>query len=245
MNRGIRHGERLVVNGQTLKGKTTFDKWLIANMQPVRVICFDPKDEDLFPGVEKCYSPGELVERLQDPVVHFVPSSFDRDMLEEACEIVFETPGPYIWWITEAADFSSPSWIPIGMRLGVTRGGKDGKTMIVECQRLSEINPVFRSQADHFFMFVPAPIELDLKTLAGHIGIEAPVIRRELEELHELHGDYSHLWWVRDGQELRACAPIPLDGAPVNTPAHVSTPTADVEDGEESDAWHQQDSARA
>lgn len=241
--RGVRHGERLVVNGQTLKGKTTFDKWLIASMQPVRVIVFDPKDEDLFPGVEKCYTVDALIEHLKDPVVHYVPSSFDRELLEEACQIVFETPGPYIWWITEAADFSNPSWIPAGMRLAVTRGGKDQKTMIVECQRLSEINPVFRSQADHFFVFVPAPIELDLKTLAGHIGIEAPVLKQELEELHELHGDYSHLWWVRDGQELRGCAPIPIDGGPASTREQVLAATADDDEPEQSGSWHQEDSA--
>jgi hypothetical protein len=239
---GIRHGQRVFVQGQTLKGKTTFTKRLVLEeLQPVRVICFDVKDELDFPGVEKCYTPAELAANMHGKIVHFVPSSFEREVLEEACQIVWETPGPYVWWITEAAEITQPGYCPAGLRFGYTQGGRWKKTMIAEAQRCSETHPVLRSQADHFVLFVPPPIELDLKTLAGHIGVDWRTLERELLELQAQEGDFSHLWYLKDGNEIRRMAPIPLEGG--DTRPQLAPATAEDEEAQQSASWQAEASA--
>lgn len=210
--RGFRLSDRLLVVGQTGMGKTTFVRWLVEEMQPVRVIAFDPKDELDFPGVPKLRGPGELAQGMRGPLVHYVPGSFDRDALEHAAQIIHATPGPLLVWIDETSEVSTPSWCPEGLRLTVTQGRSKRKMVIAVTQRAAEIHPVFRSQAEHIVMFVPAPIELDLKTLAGTIGREASELRGALDYLQAHQGDYSHLWFVRPTGELRPCAPLAVTG---------------------------------
>lgn len=229
--RGIRLSDRVLIAGQTGKGKTTLADYLVARMQPVRVIVFDPKGELSFAGVEPCRSPEALAAAMNAPVVHYIPASFERESLEEACEIVWDTPGPYIWWIDETSELSSPGYCPPGLRLAVTQGRQLNKMVMALTQRLAETHPVFRSQSEHIIIFTPAPIALDLKTIAGNVRREAGELDRELGELHNEHGDFSHLWYVRDTDELRRCAPLPLrDGRGQPRP----TATAAVADSAES-----------
>jgi hypothetical protein len=234
--RGIRLSDRVLIAGQTGKGKTTFADYLVKGLQPVRVIVFDPKGELSFPGVEPCRTPDALAAAIHAPIVHYIPASFDRDQLEEACEIVWNTPGPYVWWIDETSEVSSPSWCPAGLRLGVTQGRQAHKMVLALTQRLAEIHPVFRSQSEHIIIFTPAPIELDLKTVAGHVRREARQLDAELSSLHAEYGDFSHLWYVRDTDELRRCAPLPMDGAPRRQVAPASALKEPVGESEQCDS---------
>lgn len=238
--RGVRTSDRVLIAGQTGKGKTTLARYLVERLQPLRVIVFDPKNELSFPGVEPARNTMELVNAMHQPLVHYVPSGFDREQLEEACQIVWETPGPWCWWIDEAAELSGPGYCPAGLRAAVTQGRSTHRMVIALTQRLSECHPVFRSQSEHIYIFTPAPIELDLKTIAGHIGREHGELLRELQSLHAEHGDYSHLWFVRETNELRRCAPLPT---PVPTRAQVSTATAPEEEGPESPPCDSSDTA--
>jgi len=235
--RGIRLSDRVLIAGQTGKGKTELARMIVEGMQPVRVIAFDPKGELEFPSVEPARNPGQLVERMHGAVVHYIPASFDRPALEEVCEIVWETPGPYIWWIDEASEVSSPNWCPAGLRLAVTQGRQAEKMVLALTQRLAEIHPVFRSQSEHVILMVPAPIVLDLKTVAGNVRREAGSLDHELSQLHAEYGDYAHLWYVRDTDELRRCAPIPL------TSPQVPAPGGDEAEGVESSSCEDSDSA--
>ncbi|HEX3390927.1 MAG TPA: DUF87 domain-containing protein [Solirubrobacteraceae bacterium] len=212
--RGIRLEDRILIAGQTGKGKTTLARYLCESLQPIRTIVFDPKAELVFPGVVACRSPLELTQHMRDPLVHFIPSGFDREMLEEACQIVWETPGPYLWWVDDVAEISSPGYCPAGLRAAETQGRAQKKIVLAITQRLTETHPVFRSQSEHIFIFTPAPILLDLKTIAGNVRREALDLDRQLAELHAEHGDYSHLWYVRATDELRRCAPLPATGPP-------------------------------
>lgn len=206
--RAIRLSDRVFIIGQTGKGKTTLARYLVEGLQPVRVIVFDPKAELSFPGVHPCGTPAELGVCLRDPLVHYIPASFERDQLEEACQLVKETPGPWVWWVDEASEITGPGYCPAGLRLAVTQGRRDRKMVIALTQRVAESHPVFRSQSEHIFIFTPPPVELDLKAIAGNVRREARVLEDELGLLHEQEGDYSHLWYVRDGDELRRCGPL-------------------------------------
>jgi energy-coupling factor transporter ATP-binding protein EcfA2 len=247
--RGIRLSDRLLIAGQTGKGKTTFAEYIVGALQPVRTIIFDPKGELELGEADPCRTPDQLAHCIREPVVHYIPASFDREQLEDACQIVKNTPGPYVWWIDEAAELTTPNYCPAGLRIAVTQGRRHRKMVIALTQRLAEIHPVFRSQSEHVIIFTPAPIELDLKTIAGNVRREWRVLDAELGSLHAEHGDFSHLWYVRDTDELRRCAPLPLGehpGAPGGTqePADApgGTPGADKDGDEESASCEESDS---
>jgi hypothetical protein len=216
--RGIRLSDRVLIAGQTGKGKTELARMIAEGQQPVRLIVYDPKGEHAFyetiddrrTRVTPARTPLELAQAMHGAIVHWIPASFDRDAIEEGFQIIWETPGPYILWVDEGSECSSPSWCPAGLRLCTTQGRQAEKQVIVLTQRLHEIHPVFRSQSEHIFLMVPAPIMLDLKAIAGNVRREASWLDRELGELHAQYGDYSHLWYCRDTDEMRRCSPIPL-----------------------------------
>ena len=240
--RGIRLSDRVLIAGQTGKGKTTLAHYLVARLQPVRVVVFDPKDQLSF-GIEKLRTPDVLAAGLGAEVIHYVPASFDREELERACSIVWDgLPGPYVWWIDETSEMSSPNFCPAGLRLAVTQGRETQRMVIALTQRLAESHPVFRSQSEHVIIFTPTPIELDLKAIAGSIRREASELARELGSLHDEHGDFSHLWYVRETDELRRCAPLPLLD---DTRLHVSPATQDDEDAQQSPPCEDSDSVSA
>lgn len=210
--RGIRIGDRVLLAGQTGMGKTTVALYLLQSLQPIRTIVVDPKGE-LSLGVTPVRSVAELPEALRAPLCHYIPQTLDRDTLEEAFALIWATPGPLLLLVDEAAAVSGPGYCPEGLRLVVTQGRQPRKMVIACTQRLSECHPVFRSQSEHIIILVPAPIALDLKSIAGHIGREPEALRAELEQLEAEHGPYSHLWYVRPGNELRHCAPLVAPGA--------------------------------
>lgn len=221
--RGIRLSDRILIAGQTGKGKTELAKFIVAGEQPCRTICVDPKEEHTFTdpktgeAIAPARTPLELARAMHAGVVHYVPAGFDRPQLEECFQIIHETPGPLIIWVDETSEISNPGWCPEGLRLDVTQGRRHRKQVLAVTQRLAEIHPVFRSQSEHIFLMVPAPILLDLKTLSGNVRREANWLDAELGQLHQTHGDYAHLWYCRDTDEMRRCAPIPLE-APAGRP---------------------------
>jgi hypothetical protein len=200
-------------------GKTTLAEYIVDGLQPIRTIVYDPKGE-LDVGVAPVSSLGELSEALRAPKCHFIPARLDRDTLEESFELIWALPGPWLLRLDEAAAVCSASWIPEGLRLTATQGRQPKKMLVACTQRLSECHPVLRSQSEHIIIMVPAPIELDLKTIAGHVGCDPGQLRGLLEQLESEHGPYSHLWYLRTGNELRRCAPLP----PPDTSRRAATP---------------------
>lgn len=238
--RGIRLSDRVFMVGQTGMGKTTLALWLLDGLQPVRTIVFDPKEEwgDGELGAPACRTPSELPYVLGRPVTHYIPASFDRDKLEDACEIVWNTPGPYVWLVDEASELTNPSYVPAGLRLACTQGRRKRKMVIALTQRVAESNPVLRAGADHTFIFVPTPIELDLKAIAASIHRDPALLQEELESLQAEHGLYSHLWFVRETNELRRCAPLATGadrGAPRAAAAEPQEPRDPAGAGEETE----------
>jgi len=218
--RAIQPDDRVLLVGSTGDGKTTIAESLVVALQPIRTVLCDPKAEHQV-GVTPVHDAAGIAEQIRGPVCHWIPASFDRQALEEGFRVIWNTPGPLLLWIDELAEVSSPNWCPEGLRLQETQGRKLLKPVIACTQRVAECHPVFRSQSEHIFLMVPRPIELDLKTIAGNVRREAAVLGAELDSLQAEHGPYSHLWYVKPGNELRRCAPLP---ALVRFRARASTP---------------------
>ncbi|HJZ00391.1 MAG TPA: hypothetical protein VJ305_06695, partial [Streptosporangiaceae bacterium] len=100
--RAIRRSDRILIVGTTGCGKTELAK-MIARAQKVRLIVWDPKDELRFPAVVPARGLAALEERLRrgGRIVHWVPLTGERDEYEQAAELVWRTPGPYLWWVDE------------------------------------------------------------------------------------------------------------------------------------------------
>jgi hypothetical protein len=108
----------------------------------------------------------------------------------------------------EAAETTTIGWAPAGLRQTARRGRAPRKLLICCTQRLAECNPIVRTQATHVIIPTPAPVELDLKPLAAHIGVDLEALRGEFDSLHEQGGPHSHLWWSMRTRELARMAPV-------------------------------------
>lgn len=216
--RGIRRSDRLLMVGYTGCGKTELAK-MIAARSGTRLIVWDPKDE-LELRVAKARGIGSLEKALREPrrIVHWVPVTGERDEYEAAAALVWRTPGPWLWWVDEASECTSPSWCPTGLRLAATQGRTSERSVMALTQRVAECHAVLRSQAEHIFVFAEEPIDLDLKALAGHVPLSAADLAQALRELHSEYGRHAHLWSIRPTRELRRCAPIPLRRPPGRAP---------------------------
>lgn len=206
--------------GYTGCGKTELAK-VIARGSKARLIVWDSKAELRFPGAGPSRGIGKLEKALRSGsrVVHWIPITGDRDELEDASMLVWRTPGPWLWWLDEAAECSAPNWIPRGIKLASQQGRSTKRSVLALTQRVAETHPVLRSQAEHIFVFADRPIDVDCKALAGHIGMNAGELEELLRELGESHSRHAHLWYVRPTQELRRCAPIPLGHGGARPPA--------------------------
>lgn len=185
---------------------------MIAARNSSRLIAWDPKDE-LELGVPKVRGLAALEKALRDPrrrIVHWVPLTGSKDEYEAAADLVWRTPGPWLWWLDEASECTSPAWCPRGLELAAKQGRSSERSVMSLTQRVAECHAVLRTMAEHIFLFAEDPIDLDLKALAGHMGSNPWEIKQAIQELQAEHGRHAHLWWVRPTRELRRCEPIPL-----------------------------------
>lgn len=229
--RAIRRSDRLLIVGYTGCGKTELAKMIAARKTAPRLIVWDSKDEleskRVFPGVKPCRGLAALEDRLRrgGRIVHWVPLTGDREEYEAAADLVWRTPGPWLWWVDEAAECTTASWCPRGLRLAAQQGRATERAVMALTQRLAETHPVLRTQAEHIFLFAEPPVDIDLDKLAGHMGHSAAEISVMVNELNEEYGRHAHLWWIRPTREIRRCTPIPLRGAGRTSPRQ---PTATI-----------------
>lgn len=214
--RGIRLSDRVLVCAPPGGGKTTLIEYIVACLQPLRLVLIDPKEAPELAHIKPIvYEVDELPAALRGAVCHWIPQNVDdRDELIEGYEHIWQLHkcGPRVIWDDEAADTTKPGWIAPGKGRLVRRGRAWNQLCIDGTQRLSETHPVVRTQAEHIIALTPAPMDLDLDKLSQHIGIGARELKEMMDELHHDAGDHSHLWHVqatRETRRMQACPPGP------------------------------------
>lgn len=204
----IRHNDRVLIIGKNQSGKSILAAHVASQFTGCRLTVIDPKDEGLALGVEPAREPGAL--DLQAPVSHYVPSTLEDPEYEELFEILWWARGPRVILLHEAFGPTRSGYAPKGLRHILQQGTKHDLGLIACTQRPVNIEATLRTEAEHVMLFVPALTMIDLKTIAPDIGQEPFTLRRELEQLRDREGLFSHLWYCRRTGTLHPCAPLPM-----------------------------------
>jgi energy-coupling factor transporter ATP-binding protein EcfA2 len=204
---GVRFTDRVVIVGQTGRGKSVLARHLLAAMRPRKVL-IDPKNElDGFPGATLARGAGGLLAALRagEPVVRFVPVEGTPDEYHRAYAAILEQPEPVVTFTDELYAPGDANSAPRGLRLLLTQGRSLGKGHIGATQRPRRVCLEAISEAQHFYLFGPPPARSDLSLLADYVGQPEPVLRHELARLEP----YAYLWSDRTTGELTSWPPLP------------------------------------
>lgn len=208
----IRHNDRVFIQGKTESGKTVLARHVFSHMKGCRRTVIDVKGHLTIPDVEPARMPEEL--DLAAPVSHYIPSELEDEEYEELFKALWFAGGPRMIWLDESTGPTRKNWAPKYLRQIVQQGREPSEIGVLACsQRPVNVESTLRTEAEHVFIFVPRPIKLDLKTLAGDIGTDPDVLAREIDQLLAHEGPHSHLWYCRRLDRLFHCAPLPPEWA--------------------------------
>lgn len=207
----IRHNDRVLIVGINGGGKSVLARHLAEQFPRSRLTVVDPKDDGIDLGVPPARSPAEL--DLAAPLSHYVPTELSDGEYSELFDRLWAARGPRVILLDESYGPTRAGYAPKGLRLIVQQGRRHDMGLIACTQRPVNIESTLRTEAQHVFIFVPHPPMLDLRTLAGDMGLEPESLRRELAELLADEGEFSHLWYRRRRAELVRCAPLPAEWA--------------------------------
>ncbi len=203
----ILHNDRVLIVGKTRSGKSVLARHIASQFTGCRLTLIDPKDDEYrFPGVEPARSPSEL--DLQAPISHFVPTYLSDDEYEEVFDLLWRARGPRVIQLDESYGPTRANFAPKGLRLCVQQGAKHNIGLIACSQRPVNIESTLRTEAEHIIIFNPPPPMLDTRTLAGDMHMDPEALKRQMADLHDELGLYSHLWYCRRTGELHRCAPL-------------------------------------
>ena len=207
----ILHNDRVLIVGKTRSGKSVLSMHIARQFTGCRFTFIDPKNGGVNLGVEPARSPEEL--NLDAPVSHYVPTFLSQTEYEEVFDLLWRARGPRVILLDEAYGPTDRGYAPRSLRLIVQQGAGADVGLIANSQRPVNIEATLRTEAEHVIIFVPAPPMIDCRTLAGDIGQEPEQLKRELDQLQEEEGLYSHLWYCRRTGQLHRCAPLPAEWA--------------------------------
>jgi hypothetical protein len=202
----VRHNDRVLIIGKNQSGKTVLARHLATQFKGCRLTFIDPKAGEISLGVEPARSPQEL--DLQAPVSHYVPTTLEDDEYSELFDLLWFARGPRVIWLDESFGPTRAGYAPKGLRLIVQQGTKHDLGLIACTQRPVNIESTLRTEPEHVFLFVPSLTMLDLKTIAPDIGQEPDRLKREMDQLLQAEGLFSHVWYCRRTGTLHRCAPL-------------------------------------
>ena len=133
----------------------------------------------------------------------------DREYTE-LYEHVFALGGPMVVLLDEAMGPTTKNKWPLKMAQIVQQGAELKIGHWACSQRPVDIAPVLRTEAEHYFMFVPRPHPLNVKALALEVGTPDQELAALFDQLQAQEGDHAFLWYCKQTHELLPCAPIPV-----------------------------------
>lgn len=203
----VNFNDRLLVTGKTQSGKTTFVRYLFSQMTGCRRVAIDPKTHLEFPGVTPVRSVRQIDPKA--PLIHYMPSRGTQEEFVELYDALWELGGPMVIWLDEAMGPTTKGRWPEKMALAVTQGAQRQIGHWACSQRPVDIAPCLRTEAEHYFMFVPRPHPLNIKALALEVGMPDRELEQHFDHIQQSEGDHSFLWYCKQTHQLVACAPIP------------------------------------
>jgi hypothetical protein len=209
-NPPVNYNDRLFIVGKTQSGKSTLARRFFGSMTGCQRVLVDPKGQEQL-GVDPVRAVGSI--DWSAPLIHYIPSQLDRGEYEELYEALWRHgyAGPPLFiWTDEAMGVTEKNWAPQGLRLIIQQGASHGIGHLAVSQRPVEVWPGLRTEAEHYFMFVPRPHPLNAKALSEVVGLPQPELERRFDELQAAEGDHAFLWYSVAGHQLLDCAPIPL-----------------------------------
>ncbi len=230
MSGPVSYTDRVFIVGKTGSGKSVFARHLFDRMTGARRVCIDPKGLERFPGVPAVRDPARIDPAA--PLVHYIPAQLDRSEYEDLYETLWRQGGPCFIWLDEAmGGATEKNWAPQGLRLIVQQGRAHGIGHMAVSQRPVEVWPGLRTEAEHYFMFVPKPHPLNSQALSEVVSCSRPELEARYVDLHVREGDHSFLWYSVRDHELADCAPLPAPegaGTCAQVPAPSHPPTKGV-----------------
>jgi hypothetical protein len=202
----VNFNDRILVTGKTQSGKTTFVRYLFDQMHGCRRVAIDPKGRLRFP-VAPTRRPRDIDPKAE--LVHYIPSALTRAEYNELYERVFALGGPMVVWLDEAMGPTTQNWWPEKMAIIVQQGAELQIGHWACSQRPVAIAPVLRTEAEHYFMFVPRPHYLNVDALALEVGTASSELNPLFDQLQAQEGEHSFLWYCKETHELVPCSPIP------------------------------------
>jgi hypothetical protein len=205
MSAPILASDRVLLVSSTRSGKSTLASYLFSLFGCQRCL-IDPKGEWIVPGAVVTRRPDDLAAALDSaPLVQFVPSTLERQELEDAYEAVFVGRSDLVLWSDELGAVCLDGWAPRYLRVFNTQGAGLGLGHLQCAQRPRRIPREAVTEAQHFFIFESGLAFDDLSDLAREMNLSVDELRSELEALPE----YGYLWWQRRERSISAADPLP------------------------------------
>jgi hypothetical protein len=205
--------QRATAIGMNRSGKSELIRFLFVNVN-VRRVLVDPKGEWLVPGRPR----HELrardkvsAEREVDaidwsaPIVHVKPGWLEKVQLEALFDRVASLAGGLTVWVDECYGVSSASWCPRGLNQLVVAGAGLGHGVFAATQRPRNIATVFKTEADHVFLFPPIGEE-DMREARSGVPF---LSTKEALELAATTPQYGYIWASKRDKRVAKGPPIP------------------------------------
>lgn len=111
---------------------------------------------------------------------------------------------PTLLWLDEIGEVCSGSKTGPGMKRALHHGRHDDLSMLMCGPRAKDVNPLCIGNADRVVTFRTLQA-YDREALARNMGVD----QGEFDEMNKSLGEYEHMVWERQGEELVHMGPLP------------------------------------
>jgi energy-coupling factor transporter ATP-binding protein EcfA2 len=203
---GVRFNDRVLVLGYTGSGKSELLNHQFSAIRCQRVL-LDSKDEWKIAGVEPVRGEPAAID-WRAPIIHYVVGEAgNEDEIDELFRACFARRHLVVaaHELEDLCNYNAHR-TPRHLRSYISQGRTHGLGLLGAAQRPLEIPKRARTEADHHFVTVKRPD--DMQEVARMFGVELRELDRELETARQ-HGEFAFLWHDKRAGEISICPELP------------------------------------